>query len=509
MLCIFDFVKLTPPIEGGIKEKSGSEERPVRQRKIIDKSSPRRNLRGVFLGAALAAAMFQPIAAHALSQDEARHLALRTGYSVMPGGGDPFLPLSRAEAVDRVLGELRTTPSLAPPAWIDELPGYSSSMTTEQRQARDTQRAQQRSELVAWWYLEMASTPSPLTEKLVLFWHNHFVSAQSKVNSAQMMYRQNQLFRRLGSASFADLLGAIVRDPAMLIYLDNNRNVVRAPNENLARELMELFTLGVGNYTETDVKEVARALTGNTVVSATEAFLFDAKNHDNTNKTILGKTGNWGDSDVVRILLEQPAAARFIVTKLWLEFISPTPDAAQVEQFAQVLRSQNYAMRPLLRAMLTSDAFWAPANRAAIVKAPAELLVQTLRALSLPTREAMNLPSYGRQMGQDLFNPPNVKGWPGNTAWINTQTLPARQSFVQTAVNLWKAEVAPAQFGVTAKVVNGKPQPLVLPNITADQQKVLNARFLAASPVYKQPVAPVEASTALRAILLDAAYQTK
>lgn len=482
----------------------------MRNNQVLCKSHKPYNLRAAVFGVGLAAAaLLLPGAAQALNQDEARHLALRTGYSVMPGGGDPFLPLSRAEAVDRVLGELRIAPFLAPPAWVDELPGYRSDMTVEERQARDTVRAQQRSELVAWWYLEMASTPSPLTEKLVLFWHNHFVSAQSKVNSAQMMYRQNAQFRRLGSTSFADLLSAMVRDPAMLIYLDNNRNVARAPNENLARELMELFTLGVGNYTETDVKEVARALTGNTVVSATEAFLYDARNHDTKNKTILGQTGNWGDSDVVRILLEQPATARFIVTKLWREFISPTPDAAQVEQFAEIFRSQNYAMRPLLRAMLTSDAFWASSNRAAIVKAPAEYLVQTLRALSLPTREAMNLPSYGRQLGQDLFNPPNVKGWPGNTAWINTQTLPARQSFVQTAVNLWKAEVAPAQFGVTAKVVNGKAQPLVLPSITADQQKVLIGRFLSAAPVYVQPTAPIEVSAALRAILLDAGYQTK
>lgn len=438
--------------------------------------------------------------AFALTQEEARHLALRTGDAAVPGRIDSFIPLSRAQAVDKALAGLRTQPQIGKPAWADQLPQDTSKMTAEQRTAYFDMRSKQRQELPTWWYMEMMATSSPLTERLVLFWHDHFTSSLAKVNSAQMMWKQNQLFRSLGTTNFASLLGAIVRDPAMLIYLDNNRNVARAPNQNLARELMELFTLGVGNYTEADVAEVARALTGHTVNGATEAFRFDTANHDAGEKTILGQRGKFKAEDVVRILLAHPKTAERIVGKLWQEFVSPTPDPAQVSRLAADFRASGYQMKPLLRALFLTDAFWSTANRASLVKHPAELVVHTARGLSLPARETMNLYGQAKRMGQALFEPPNVAGWPAHLTWIDSMTLPARQNYITNAVTLWRNEVAPAVF---------KTKPTTLPRLDQAGLDRLNGQYLSVGPTYVQPAAPVEMSAALRAVLLDAGFQTK
>ncbi|HYC04078.1 MAG TPA: DUF1800 domain-containing protein [Azospirillaceae bacterium] len=460
----------------------------------------RRALAALALGLSLAGSPVAARAAETLSHGEVLHLGARTGHLAIPEGFDALQRRSREQAVDLLLDGLRQRPFLPPPAWVDELPETLTGKTDAERQAYFARRSAQQRELQSWWYLEMLATPSPLTERLVFFWHNHFTSSLSKVNSAQMMYRQQALFRQAGTSDFGALLAGIVRDPAMLIYLDNNRNVARAPNENLARELMELFTLGIGHYGEQDVKEVARALTGYTVDGATESFRFDQRNHDSGQKTILGQTGRFTGDDVARILLNHPKTAELVVTKLWREFVSARPDPAEVRRLAEIFREGRFRMRPLLRALFLSDAFWSPANRAGLIKAPHEFLVHTVRHLGLPIRESLNLPSQGRAMGLDLLNPPTVKGWPGHFAWIGTTSLPARQRFVQTAVSIWRAEVAPGLFGVPANR---------LPRIDARQLDMLNAAYLTVGPAYVQPAAPLELSAALRAVLLDAGYQTK
>lgn len=448
----------------------------------------------------LALLLALPMPAAALTQQEARHLAFRTGDAAIPGVMNSFIPLTRQQAVDRVLAGLRTEPLIGKPSWADELPRDTSKMTAAERTAYDQRRAAQRNELPTWWYMEMVATPSPLTERLVLFWHDHFTSSIDKVGSAQMMYRQNQLFRSLGTRDFGALLAAIVRDPAMLIYLDNNRNIARAPNENLARELMELFTLGIGNYTEQDVKELARALTGYTVDRTTEAFVFNRANHDAGEKIILGSKGSFNGDTAAQLLLNHPKTAERIVTKLWLEFVSPQPDATAIQALVKVFRDNKFQMRPLLRALFLSDAFWDPANRASLVRHPAEYVVHTARALGLPPRETANLHGQAVRMGQTLFAPPNVAGWPGHLAWINTTTLPARQTFATNAVTIWRNEVAPVLFKATSST---------LPRMGQNDLDLLNVGHLAVGPTYTQPAAPLEISAALRAVVLDAGYQTK
>ena len=276
----------------------------------------------------------------------------------------------------------------------------------------------------------MLTTDSPLSERMTLFWHNHFTSSLRKVRSPQLMLRQNLLLRRHAPGSFADLLHAVIRDPAMLVYLDGRSNRKGHPNENFARELLELFTLGEGHYSEQDIREAARAFTGYGLERRRGTFRFRPRQHDDGLKTFLGRQGRWGGGDIVDILLAQPQTARFITRKLWAAFITLEPAPNQLETLARQFRQTDYAIRPLLAGILASEAFWDPRNRGSRIKSPAELLVGTMRALQLPVGDGQRLARAGRRLGQDLFDPPNVKGWPGGKAWIDSASLLARREVI-------------------------------------------------------------------------------
>ena len=381
---------------------------------------------GIFATLALAAPP-----ASALSPDDARHLLTRAGFGAAASEIAEFEPLDRAASVDRILARTRNQPVVPRPAFLAQAwPPYRDfpTMTEQQRQAFNQARRDELQQLKAWWYAEMIATPSPLTERMTLFWHNHFVSAFEGVgNNVHRMWDQNALFRREAAGSFANLLYAILRDPVMLRYLNNETNRKGRPNENLARELLELFTLGEGNYAETDIKEIARALTGLTIDRTSDfGFRFVYSMHDEGGKQFLNAIGLNGD-DVARVLLEQKRTAQFVVEKMWREFVAPElPDAAEIERIASVLRGSRYEMKPALRALFLSDAFWATANRGTIVKSPVALIVGAHRDLGLPIVDLSALPVHGRRLGQDLFEPPNVKGWPGGNSWITPASLVAR-----------------------------------------------------------------------------------
>ncbi len=285
-------------------------------------------------------------------------------------------------------------------------------------------------QLRGWWLNEMLTTPSPLTEHMTLFWHNHFVSSQQKVKLAELMYRQNVTLRANALGHFGELLHAIARDPAMVIYLDNAQNRKGTPNENFAREVMELFTLGEGNYREQDIKEAARAFTGWSIDRDSGTFVFRRFIHDDGTKTVLGRSGNLDGDDVLDILLAQPATAEFITRKLWREFVSPDPDAATVTRIANRFRSTRYDIKVVLYELLTSDAFYAKENRGVLIKSPIDLVVGALKQFDLKPTEPIPFAVAAAAMGQNLFSPPNVKGWPGGEVWINSSTLLARKQFL-------------------------------------------------------------------------------
>jgi uncharacterized protein (DUF1800 family) len=371
--------------------------------------------------------------AHELGVDDARFFLTRIGFAPSASEVSSYEHLTRQQAVDKVLRESETHAISPPPAWVDQpLVSFKQlkEKSDEEKKAYREQQIRQGFDLRGWWLHEMLTTPSPLTERMTLFWHNHFVSSQQKVKYAELMYRQNALLRQNALGNFGTLLHAESKDPAMLIYLDNANNRKGAPNENFAREVMELFTLGEGHYTEQDIKEAARAYTGWSIDLDNGGYKWRPFIHDNGIKTVLGQSGNFFGDDVLDILLQQPACAEFIVTKLWREFISPTPDPAEVTRIAKHFRGSHYEIKVALRELFLLPAFWDEKNRGTLVKSPVELVVGALRQFDFTYDDPLPFTFAVAQLGQNLFSPPNVKGWPGGDAWINSSTLLARKAIL-------------------------------------------------------------------------------
>jgi hypothetical protein len=312
-----------------------------------------------------------------------------------------------------------------------------------------------------WWVYCMLHSLHPLREKLTLFWHNHFATSNDKVQSPELMFRQNCLLREHALGKFGPFLQAVSKDPAMLTWLDSNRNLKGAPNENYARELMELFSLGVGNYSERDIREAARAFTGWHTDS--EGFRFNAGAHDDGTKTVLAQTGAWDGTDVVRIVLEQPAAARFLVRKLYHFLISETaaPPAGLLEPLCEAFRKSDYDVAALVRTMLASRHFYSAHAFRQRIKSPVEHVLGAVQAVYLRLGEeetdyrplpAQVLVGRLQAMGQRLFAPPNVKGWPGGRSWLTTSTVLERDNFAEALAlgTLWTT-LSPEGSGAAAE----------------------------------------------------------
>ncbi|MGF6993421.1 DUF1800 domain-containing protein [Paraburkholderia sp. GAS32] len=369
-----------------------------------------------------------------LDADDARFFLTRVGFAPDSGEVAQYVGLTREQAVDKVLATARTEAVTPLPEWVLEpVPTRDIRKTWTDDQRRDEQRLRgQRYELLrAWWVREMLGTPSPLTERMTLFWHNHFTSGQDKVQYPQQMAQQNMLLRRDALGNFGELLHDVAKDPAMLQYLDGASNRKGKPNENFAREVMELFTLGEGHYTQRDVSEAARAYTGWSLDPDTQAYVWRANQHDDGDKTVLGQTGPFDGDQVLDILLARPETATFVTTKLWREFVSDTPDPARIAPIAAQFRASHYDIKVVLRGLFMSDAFWDDGDRGVLVKSPVEFVVGTLRAFDIGYDNTAPFAAQIRTLGENLFYPPNVKGWPGGTIWINSSTLLARKQFVE------------------------------------------------------------------------------
>ncbi len=331
-------------------------------------------------------------------------------------------------------------------------------------------------ELRGWWLYRMMHSPHPLREKMTFFWHNHFATSVVKVQKLPLIARQNELLRKHALGKFGPLLQQMSQDPAMLLWLDSNANVRGKPNENYARELMELFSLGVGNYKEQDVREAARAFTGWHVEA--DAYKFRAELHDDDAKTVLGTTGNLDGGDVVRVCLEQPAAPRFLVRKLYAFLVGENvaPPAAFLQPLADGLKKSDYDLSALVRTILQSRHFFSEHAYRQRVKTPVELTVGaalTVTRRPVPVPPEALLPRL-ESMGQALFAPPNVKGWPGGKAWLNTSTVLARHNFAEGVAsgNAWKVQQDRGRFG-EAVIENAIEAELpVLPNEGAPEKPV-------------------------------------
>ena len=287
--------------------------------------------------------------------------------------------------------------------------------------------------LRAWWLYRCLYSPDPLRERLTLMWHNHFATSNVKVNDIRLMKLQNETIRASAFGPFSNLLRAMSHDPALLIWLDAPLNKAGIPNENLAREMMELFALGTGHYQEIDVREAARALTGCTVRNA--SFQMNDEMHDVTDKTILNRTGSWNVNDFIDILLEQDAAAERLAWRLITEFFGENVvDAAATEELSQGLREHGLDIRWGMETILRSQLFFSNANIQSRISDPVSFLLMPLRALEC-WRSALStlvLAEWLGRLGQALFEPPNVGGWNGGRNWLSTRTIIARANYVTT-----------------------------------------------------------------------------
>ncbi|MFI4881124.1 MAG: DUF1800 family protein [Phycisphaerales bacterium JB064] len=399
--------------------------------------------------------VWEPIGASEFGFDEARHLLWRAGFGATPAQISTIAKMGPERSVDYLL-ETPDVPDDAPEATLFDRniirppTEEERAMAAQARRSRDedtlaklramqqqaeVQDRRQMREIQRWWLTRMIETPRPLEEKMTLFWHGHFATSYRTIENSYHMFLQNQRFRKHALGNYGKLLREIIRDPAMLAYLDNNDSRKGRPNENLARELMELFSMGVGSYDEQDIKEGARALTGYTFRD--DEFVFDQENHDTGRKRIFGRTGAFDGDGFVDGILAQRATSVYMTRKLYEYFVATLPEdprayspatGAVLDEMRSTFVRGRYEMKPLLRELLLSRHFYSEGVRGQHIKSPAELTVGGVRELRTPVRDLSALLDAMDLMGQSLFYPPSVAGWPGGRTWINTSTMFVRQN---------------------------------------------------------------------------------
>jgi len=380
--------------------------------------------------------MLKPLNVEKWNFTTAAHLLNRAGFGGPPAEIEKLVELGPQQAVAWLLDYEKIPDPAADPAWAKPDPARQQritairSATEEQKKMlqQEEQRMQREHllELRGWWLQRMAKGPRPLQEKLTLFWHGHFATSVEKVRAGYFMWRQNELFRRLATGNWLQLLIEAGKDPAMLIWLDQAQSRKDHPNENFAREVMELFALGEGHYTEKDITEGARALTGWSLDRPAEKFVYRPGIHDEGTKTFLGRTGNLDAEAVIEQIVAQPQAALYINAKLWNFFAGEPPSPGLNDALTEVFRKAGNNFKPVLRAIFLSEEFYEPSLIRNQVKSPVQWLVNSVRVLECELPPPLVSASLLRSLGQDLFAPPNVKGWDGGLAWITTNNLLAR-----------------------------------------------------------------------------------
>ncbi|MCP3939610.1 MAG: DUF1800 domain-containing protein [Actinomycetia bacterium] len=358
-----------------------------------------------------------------MDRADARHLLRRTAFAVKSEQVTEISGLDRYEAIDMLM-DFGANPASTPPPGALDLEG---------------KRWEQHRNLVLWWLERMRTVPRPLQEKLALFWHGHFATSAEDAYYAVHTWDQNQLFRNHGLGDYRSLSHQMAVGPAMLSYLDNYRNKAGNPNENFARELLELHLLGVGNYTENDIVETARAWTGHMLDDERTVYQFDPYYHDYRNKTIFGITRDWDGPQVIDEILQgskKQTAARHLVKAMFEFFAYPDPADAVVDRFAAEFLAGGLQVWVLLRAILRSDEFWSEEARIAQVRTPVDFVVQCLWGTGSSADEAR--PDWWLEsMGMALFYPPNPSGWGANEDWVSSSASWAKADFVRHLA--WKA----------------------------------------------------------------------
>lgn len=374
----------------------------------------------------------KPLAEKDWTYAKARHLLVRAGFGGTPREVKNIYDLGLYKAVDTLV-DFHLQPSakarldISLPAIPDQLEKKlrNDFLTKRAAAARVDAEKKQTQKLRQWWLERIVESPRPLQEKLTLFWHGHFANQQSVVQNSYTMYQQNQFFREHAAGSFRGLLYGIVHDPAMIRYLDNNKNVKGHANENLAREIMELFSMGEDNgYTESDIREAGRALTGYNFDNRTGGFRLNVNAHDAGEKTIFGKKGNWSGDDLVNLILEQPATSRFIAKRLFEYFAYQDPDIKTIDHMSAALRNSDYELIPMLKNLFQSEVFYSEQAMGTKIKSPVQLVAGMMRDLGVQDLTNYNvLNAAVEAMGQKLLEPPDVKGWRRGRSWISANRM--------------------------------------------------------------------------------------
>ena len=401
---------------------------------------------------------------------EAAHLMRRAGFGGSPQEIQRIHQLGREAAVEAYLNPDEPLNAFPMPGWADPKAAFTamreksgklrearmaaqrdSSKEAQDRFRKQRQEFQRESrrqgfEGQGWWFGRLMKSQAPLREKMVLFWHDHFATSIQKVKQPALLLKQNQLFREHAFGDFKALTHAMLKDPAMMLYLDTQASVKGKPNENFAREVMELFTLGEGNYTEDDIKEAARAFTGYRFDRRQGKVIHVSRQWDDGTKTVFGKSGNFDGDQVIDILFEQQAAAEYLPTKLWRYFVEDEPPAAITKRLAKTFRDGGFKIEPVLREIFHSRAFYDNTVVRNQIKSPVQFLVQMARELELDQLATGHSTVAQVQLGQVLFMPPNVAGWDWGKAWINTNTLLSRYN-IAGLVTKGSASTGPEDTG--------------------------------------------------------------
>jgi uncharacterized protein (DUF1800 family) len=387
--------------------------------------------------------MLTPLQTREWDLRKAAHLLNRAGFGGTPDEIKAFCDLGFDRAVQLVLDAPDDSTQFPRPDWAkpqnllemrQEMMTLGPDDQKAEMQSRQKTYRQEGLDLINWWLNRMRYSGNPFREKMTLFWHGHFATSVQKVRDSYFMWLQNETLRQHAFGNFGLMVKAISRDPAMLIWLDTRESRKDHPNENFAREVMELFTLGIGNYTENDVQQAARAFTGYRLNPTDEAFRYAPFQHDDGDKTFLGHTGPFDGDDIIDIILDQPACAQFISKKLWTFYAYEDPDPALVEALASRLRDGNYETRPLMNTLFRSAEFYSPDAVRTQIKSPVQWMIQTGKILEIPLPGPQISLNALRELGQIPFAPPNVKGWDGGRAWITTSTLLYRYNMANYAV---------------------------------------------------------------------------
>lgn len=424
-----------------------------------------------------------------LTFSEARHLVSRTGLGVEWDSVKKLEGLTQEKAVELVLNPapapIRPAPTFTPWHKLEPMRDTSAEGRKDAWSIAQTEGKR----LQGWWIEQMLLSSSPFIERMTLFWHNYFPSSIQKTLQPSLLYKQNLTLRQHALGNFRNLLKAVARDPAMLVYLDGYENVKGRPNENFARELLELFTVGSSEYGQADVKAVAKVFTG-WGIDQSGNYVFNASQHDGSPVTVLGRTRSFSGDELIDMLLEHPRTAERLVERVWQQFVSGNrPDKATVQSLAAQFRRADYDIKALLRAVFNSPQFWELGHRGTLVKSPVELLIGTVRMANYPRESIGEMVNLCRLMGQQLFDPPNVRGWLGGEHWISTQTLLVRASYLSKV----------SRGNLNRRVDTG----LRLP--PKNQQEMLEW-MLAVPPVNKLPDIPGNRRLA-NALMLDPAFQ--